>query len=1030
MKKPDFIQMEHEMLDLWEREGFQKKLMKQNENGPVFRFLDGPITANNPMGVHHAWGRSIKDIMLRYKGMTGHSCHYRNGFDGQGLWVEVEVEKELGFEGKRDIEVYGMDKFTRKCVERVQKFSGIITEQSKRLGQWMDWENSYYTNTDENIEGIWHFLKTCNERGWITTENRPMPWCPRCGTSLSEHEMTGSHKEVTHTAVFVRVPVRDRDFDILVWTTTPWTLSANVALAVNPEMTYVKILTDDSPRPLVLAKTSLGWIDGKKNVLETLTGADLVGLTYDAIFPMLPVQQGVEHRVVPWYEVAADEGSGVVHIAPGCGAEDFELGREQGLDEICPIDEAGRFYDNYDFLAGLTAADAAEPVFAKLRELGKLYKTHEYTHMYPVCWRCKSQVLFRLVEEWYIRTDEIRPQLIRAAEGVQWDPPYIGKRMMDWLNNMGDWNISRKRYYGLPLPFYVCPDCGKVTVVGSKQELKDLGGGDAVDALPELHRPWIDEITINCPHCGAKVHRIPSVGDVWLDAGITPFSTNKYFTDRAYWEKQFPAHWVTEMREQVRLWFYSILFMSVTLTGRAPYERVLAYNSVVAEDGSRFSKTGFMIRFDEAAERIGADAIRYLYAGANVASDVRFGYNLGDEARRKLLGLWNIYTFFETYAEIDNPVIGPEKEYTSLSDRWLTSRVADFVTAATAAYENYNTADTVRAFEQCVDDVSNWYVRTGRRRFWKEGEDSDKQDAYTALFYAIRSICGVMAPIIPFMTEYIWQNMVRKYQPSSAESVHLAGFPQAGTIDRALLNDTAAARDVIATALKLRNERQIKVRQPLSALYLHESQRGRLAPYLAVIRDELNIKEIVFVPDTTRLEDNYLQLNFKVAGRALKGDLQKVKNLIDGLDEVQMAAATAQCKAGEAVQVPGYDTPVAAELFNILAKTKPHIIAHTTEKPEELVAIDATITDALRAEGLYRELLRNCQVLRREAGFRVDDRVRIAVETEAAELAAILELYRADIQRETLSELTPSDSYVMEKDVEIGDFAAKLRIAR
>ena len=911
MKKPDFIQMEHEILDLWEREGYQKKLMKQNENGPVFRFLDGPITANNPMGVHHAWGRSIKDIMLRYKGMTGHSCHYRNGFDGQGLWVEVEVEKELGFEGKRDIEKYGMDKFTRKCVERVKKFSGIITEQSKRLGQWMDWDNSYYTNTDENIEGIWHFLKVCNDRGWITTENRPMPWCPRCGTSLSEHEMTGSHKEVTHTAVFVRVPMRDRDFDILVWTTTPWTLSANVALAVNPEMTYVKIITDDNPRPLVLAKTSLG------------------------------------------------------------------------LDEICPIDESGRFYDNYDFLSGLTASEAAEHVFAKLRELGKLYKTHEYTHMYPVCWRCKSQVLFRLVEEWYIKTDEIRPQLIRAAEGVQWDPPYIGKRMMDWLNNMGDWNISRKRYYGLPLPFYVCPDCGKVTVVGSKQELKDLGGGDAVDALPELHRPWIDEITINCPHCGAKVHRIPSVGDVWLDAGITPFSTNKYFTDRAYWEKQFPAQWVTEMREQVRLWFYSILFMSVTLTGRAPYERVLAYNSVVSEDGSRFSKTGFMIRFDEAAERIGADAIRYLYAGANVASDVRFGYNLGDEARRKLLGLWNIYTFFETYAEIDNPAIGAEPRYTNLSDRWLAARVADFVSTATACYENYNTPDIVRAFEQCVDDVSNWYVRTGRRRFWKEGEDSDKRDAYTALFYAIRNICGVMAPIIPFMTEYIWQNLVRKYQPASAESVHLAGFPKPGEIDRELLNDTAAARDIIATALKLRNERQIKVRQPLSALYLHESLRDELAPYLAVIRDELNIKDIVFLPDTSSLEDNYLQLNFKVAGRALKGDLQKVKGLIDGLDDAQMAAATAQCKAGEAVSIPGYDTPVEAGLFNILAKTKPHIAAYITEKPEELVAIDATITDELRAEGLYRDLLRNCQVLRREAGFRVDDRVRICVTAAA-----------------------------------------------
>lgn len=1030
MVKPDFIQMEHDILDLWEREGFQKKLMKRNENGPVFRFLDGPITANNPMGVHHAWGRSIKDIMLRYKGMTGHSCHYRNGFDGQGLWVEVEVEKELGFEGKRDIETYGMDKFTRRCVERVNKFSKIITEQSKRLGQWMDWDNSYYTNSDENIEGIWHFLKVCDERGWITTENRPMPWCPRCGTSLSEHEMTGSHKEVTHIAVFVRVPVLGKDFDILVWTTTPWTLSANIALAVNPEMTYVKILTDDSPRPLVLAKTSLGWIDGKKNVIETLKGEDLVGLRYESILPMLPVQQTLEHKVVPWDEVAADEGSGVVHIAPGCGAEDFELGRSLGLAEVCPIDESGRFYDNYDFLSGLTAADAAQPVFDKLKELGKLYKTHAYTHMYPVCWRCKSQVLFRLVEEWYIKTDEIRPQLIRAAEGVQWDPPYIGKRMMDWLNNMGDWNISRKRYYGLPLPFYVCPDCGKVTVVGSKKELKELGGGDAVDALPELHRPWIDEITINCPSCGAKVHRIPSVGDVWLDAGITPFSTNKYFSDRAYWEKQFPAQWVTEMREQVRLWFYSILFMSVTLTGRAPYERVLAYNSVVSEDGTRFSKTGFMIRFDEAAERIGADAIRYLYAGANVAADVRFGFNLGDEARRKMLGLWNIYTFFETYAEIDKPVIGEPMEYDNLSDRWLTSRVADFVREATKNYEAYNTSDTVRAFELCVDDVSNWYVRTGRRRFWKEGEDSDKQQAYTALFYAIRNICGVMAPIIPFMTEYIWQNMVRKYRPSSEESVHLAPFPTPDAIDTALLEATAQARDVIATALKLRNERQIKVRQPLSTLYLHASTKDALAPYLATIRDELNIKSIEFVNDASMLEDHYLQLNLRTAGRVLKGDAGKVKGILDTLSDADMDAATAQQAAGQPVTLPGYDNPIDAELFNVLAKTKEHIAAHTTDKVEELVAIDATITDELRAEGYYRDLLRNLQVLRREAGFRVDDRVRIAVSTDAPELNAVLSDFRESFERETLSTFAKIEKSVLDKEVEIGDFRAVLSIEK
>jgi isoleucyl-tRNA synthetase len=457
--KNNFIENEHEILKFCEENQSFDKLMTKNKNGIPYRFLDGPMTANNAMGIHHAWGRSIKDIFLRYKAMNGYSCHYRNGFDTQGLWVEVEVEKELGFKDKRDIEAYGMANFTNKCLERINKYSKIITGQSKRLGQWMDWNNSYYTHTDENITAIWHFLKTCNENGWIAKSHRPMPWCPRCGTSLSEHEMTGSHKDINHTAVFAKLPVDDRDFDILVWTTTPWTLSANVALAVNPELDYAVVELENGENPLVLAKSALNKLDGNKKVLKLIKGEELVGLSYETFLPFLPVQKGLPHRIVSWSEVQANGGSGVVHIAPGCGAEDYELGKVEGLSEICPIDENGCFTTDYDFLSDKTASEVAPFVFDRLAEQGKLYKTHEYTHSYPVCWRCKTEVLFRLVRAWTIKTEEIKPKLLQAASGVQWEPAFAGKRMQDWLTNMGDWNISRKRFYGLPLPFYPCEKC-------------------------------------------------------------------------------------------------------------------------------------------------------------------------------------------------------------------------------------------------------------------------------------------------------------------------------------------------------------------------------------------------------------------------------------------------------------------------------------------------------------------------------------------------------------------------------------------
>ena len=1011
-KSNSFIQMEHEILKFWEDNACFQKRQAKNAGHEMFRFIDGPITANNPMGIHHAWGRTLKDTFIRYKSMQGYDCRCQNGFDSQGLWVEVEVEKQLGFETKKDIENYGMDKFTQQCKDRVKHFSGIITEQSKRLGQWMQWDNSYFTNTDTNIGGIWHFLKKCDDNGWIQREYKPMPWCPRCGTSLSEHEMTGSYKNITHNSVFFKLPVVGTNSKILVWTTTPWTLSSNVALAVNPEIDYVEVKIKSDDCTLFLAKNAIKYLgDDKEEVLRMFKGAELVGKEYETCFPEFEKQQGFVHKIVPWEDVDAEEGTGVVHIAPGCGIEDNELGKRVGLPEVMPVDDMGVILPGFGFMTGHTTSDVAQFVFDELKERNKLYSIVPIEHSYPVCWRCKSEVIFRLVPAWYIRTAELKPRLIRAAESVKWEPESNGKRMVDWLNNMGDWNISRKRYYGMPLPFYVCEKCGNVHVIGSKAELRERAVDPAqVDALPELHRPWIDEIKIKCPKCGEPVQRVSEIGDVWLDAGIVPFSTTGYFSDKEEWKKHFPADWVVEMREQVRLWFYSLLFMSTVLEDCAPYKRVLCHSSVVQESGAKFSKTGYMIRFDEAAEKIGADTVRYMYAGAPVANDVRFGFNLGDEARRKLLSFWNAYTFFETYARIDKPNFEgyvPDKAKMTVTDKWLVIRTNEFIKKATAQMDDFKAYNVIKDFEIFVDDISNWYIRTNRRRFWKTGDEEDKTLAYWVLFNAINACVKVMAPIIPFMTEEIWQKLTRRVLPSSVESVHLSDWPKPleGFEDDGILQQTADAREIIAVAMRLRNEHQIKVRQPLQTLYLScdDGEMEKLSVFEKNILDELNIKQLIHVTDPAVLEDSYLALNFRKAGAVLKQNVNKMKQALEAADAEEMAAYTAKAEAGEAVLVKGFDEAYAPDIFTVMRKTKSGIVSAECQN-KTIVALDVVLTDALVKEGLVRDTVRQCQLIRKEAGYEVEQRVVLAVTSANADLMAALKDSKDHMAAELLAD--------------------------
>ena len=743
---PDHAALEREILAWWDDEGVFDRLREQNRGGERWSFIDGPITANNPMGVHHAWGRTLKDVFQRYKALRGFDQRYQNGFDCQGLWVEVEVEKALGLNSKREIEEYGIAEFAARCRERVAEFAEVITDQDRRLGRWMDWDNDYYTFSDTNIEYIWRFLKTVHERGWLYKGHRSTQWCPRCGTSLSQHEQAGeeNYQELEHPSLFVRFPLKSREGEsLVVWTTTPWTLPANVAAAVKPDAEYG--LRDGLWR---LAVTG-------EDYEHIARGEELVGLEYEGPFDDLPAAVK-EHRVIPWDEVSLTEGTGIVHIAPGAGTEDFELGRIHDLPVIVPIDESGRMLPGFGLLEGLSTGEVEDVVIEDLRERELLVEAGRITHRYPICWRCKTPLLFRVVDDWFISSEPARQELLDANATVEWTPAFYSKRMDDWLRNMGDWNISRKRYFGLPLPFYPCGDCGLLNVVGSRAELEERATA-GLDQLQELHRPWIDEVPITCEGCGKEVRRIPEVGDAWLDAGIVPFSTLGWenpewvehgyasgasqglsgadLPDQSYWEQWFPADWISESREQIRLWFYSMLFMSVTLEGRAPYERVLAYERVRDETGREMHKsTGNAIEANEAIERMGADVMRWMYSEQVPSQNLNFGYGPAHEIKRRLLTLWNSVKFFVDYANVSPR--GDAGELEPL-DRWLLSRVEQLVAEATDAYERFWTPDVVASFEAFVDDLSNWYIRRSRRRFW-DGDAAALETLRTALLAVAR----------------------------------------------------------------------------------------------------------------------------------------------------------------------------------------------------------------------------------------------------------------------------------------------------
>ena len=1062
----DFVAQEHQVLDFWRTNDVFHKLKKLRENSPRWSFIDGPITANNPMGAHHAWGRTYKDLYHRFKAMQGYQTRYQNGFDCQGLWIEVNVERDMGFQNKKDIEAYGLAEFVNACKRQVLRYAAVQTEQSIRLGYWMDWNDpeqlrdleakmaenpsqvitvegpngpvtdtaeqiagrlgmpelggSYFTFANENNYTIWAMLKKCFDRGWIYKGTDVMPWCSRCDTGISQHEIvTDGYRNLTHTSIFLRFPLRNRPGEsLLVWTTTPWTLTSNVAAAVHPELTYV--LVEQNGQRFWLSKGALeNVIRGAYQVLDEKLGADLDGWTYDGPFDELPVQQtsgAVEqHRVILWDEVGEAEGTGIVHTAPGCGAEDFQLSKEHGLAVIAPLGAEGIYDEGFEWLTGRNVHTVAEEIFENLEGKGVVYRLEEYTHRYPVCWRCHEELVFRLVDEWYISMGEqldkpykvvteeekennLRYQMMEVVQNeTNWYPSFGLARELDWLRNMHDWMISKKRYWGLALPIYECHECDSFHVVGSLEELKKL----AVEGWDEFeghtpHRPWIDAVKIACPGCSAPVSRIADVGNPWLDAGSVSLSTLQYRNNRDYWKQWFPADLISEsFPGQFRNWFYSLIAMSTVMERQAPFKHVFTYATLLAEDGRAMHKSwGNAIWFDDAAETMGVDVMRWMYCVAKPELNLRFGYKHADEVRRQMLiPFWNVYSFLVTYANVDE--WKPETELwtgktqdseevpENLLDRWILSRLQAAIRDVTDRLEGFEPDGACRVVERLLDDLSNWYLRRSRRRFWKSEADADKQSAYSTLYKVVVTTSRLLAPFIPFVTELVYRNLVCLTDPNAPQSVHLSDYPVADTdmIDDQLEADMALARDLIVLGRAARNRSAIKTRQPLGSITLgglSGKQQTAVDRLSDLVLNELNVKTIDFGDQieafaTFTIKPNFKQLGPKY-GKAVQA-IAKTVAAVDALDLKRDLDANGELQ----IEVDGSTYTLNREEVDVQSQNRE---GYTVEADtQKFVALSTELTHELILEGFARELVNRIQQMRKEANFNVSDRITLNLQS-------------------------------------------------
>ncbi|MDO4302379.1 MAG: isoleucine--tRNA ligase [Bacillota bacterium] len=1020
----NFVEREKEVEKFWKENDIFKKSMENRKEGPTYTFYDGPPTANGKPHIGHVLTRVIKDMIPRYRTMKGYMVPRKAGWDTHGLPVELEVEKLLGLDGKEQIEEYGLDPFISKCKESVWKYKGMWEDFSGTVGFWADMDDPYVTYHDDFIESEWWALKQIWDKGLLYKGFKIVPYCPRCGTPLSSHEVAQGYKSVKERSAVVRFKVVGEDAYFLAWTTTPWTLPSNVALCVNPDETYVKVQAADGytyymAQALldnVLGKLAL---DGKAayEILETYTGKDLEYKEYEPLFACAgeaaKKQNKKGHFVTCDSYVTMTDGTGIVHIAPAFGEDDAQVGRKYDLPFVQFVDGKGEMTQETPY-AGLFVKDADPKVLVDLDKEGKLFDAPKFEHDYPFCWRCDTPLIYYARESWFIKMTAVRDDLVRNNKTVNWIPESIGEgRFGNWLENIQDWGVSRNRYWGTPLNIWECEECGHQESIGSRQELERLSGNPEAKTV-ELHRPYIDEITCTCPKCGKIMKRVPEVIDCWFDSGAMPFAQHHYpFENKELFEAQFPAQFISEAVDQTRGWFYSLMAESTLLFNRAPYENVIVLGHVQDENGQKMSKSkGNAVDPFEALATYGADAIRwYFYINSAPWLPNRFHGKAVMEGQRKFLGtLWNTYAFFILYANIDDfDATKYTLEYDKLPvmDKWLLSKLNTAIREVDENLDNYRIPEAARVLDNFVDEMSNWYVRRCRERFWAKGMEQDKINAYMTLYTALVEICKCAAPMVPFMTEEIYQNLVRTNDKEAPESIHLCDFPvaQDSMIDGKLEESMEEALDIVVMGRAARNAANIKNRQPIGTMYVKAPHT--LDDYFKnIIEDELNVKEVVFKEDVSDLTSYSFKPQLKTVGPKYGKQLGGIREYLSAVDG---RSAMKQLKAEGALkfEVNGVEISLAEEDLLIDVAQKEGFV--TEADNYVTVVLDTNLSPELIEEGFVYEVISKIQTMRKDAGFEVMDHIKVAINGNE-KLAEIVSKNQAAISEKVLADEIVTDT--------------------
>ena len=998
-----FVEREREVEKFWRENHIFEKSIEDRKDAPTYMFYDGPPTANGKPHIGHALTRVIKDMIPRYRTMKGYKVPRKAGWDTHGLPVEIEVEKELGINGKEQIEGYGVAPFIEKCKESVWKYKGMWEEFSDVIGFWADMNDPYVTYHDSYIESEWWALKQIWDKGLLYKGFKVVPYCPRCGTPLSSHEVAQGYKDVKERSAIVRFKKKDDDVYFLAWTTTPWTLPSNVALCVNPDEDYVKVKQGDYTYILASALVET-VLKEDYTVLETYKGKELEGIEYEPLWGGLNVKGKAWFVVCDSY-VTLTDGTGIVHIAPAFGEDDSRIGRNYDLPFVQLVDAQGNLTKETKW-EGVFVKDADKLVLKDLEENGKLFDAPVFEHSYPHCWRCNTPLIYYARESWYIKMTAVKEDIIRNNNTINWIPESIGKgRFGDWLENIQDWAVSRNRYWGTPLNVWIC-DCGHMHSIGSIEELKSLSK-NCPDNI-ELHRPYIDAVTITCPECGKEMRRTPEVLDAWFDSGSMPFAQHHYpFENHEKFEAQFPADFISEAVDQTRGWFYSLLAISTLIFNKAPYKNVIVMGHVQDEDGQKMSKSkGNAVDPMDALNKFGADAIRwYFYVNSAPWLPNRFHDKAVEEGQRKFLGtLWNTYAFYVLYADIDN--FDPTKynlEYDKLSvmDKWLLSKLNTLVKTVDDYLNNYKITETARALQSFTDDMSNWYVRRCRERFWAKGMEQDKVNAYMTLYTALITLSKIAAPMIPFMTEEIYQNLVRSVDKNAPESIHLTDFPAVNEefIDKDLEVSMDEVLDIVVLGRAARNSANIKNRQPIGNMYV--KAETVLDPfYVEIIEDELNVKAVEFKDDVEEFVSYSFKPQLKTVGPKYGKLLGKIREALASLDG---HAAMKYLNDTGSVDFDFDGEIVSLGREDLLIETAKNDDFVTEADNKTTVVLDIRLSEELIEEGFVRELISKIQTMRKEAGFEVVDHIVLS-QTGNERIAEIIKKNEAVIKNDTLAD--------------------------